>query len=138
MPFRRKISTYYWRRRRRFQPSSAKPVLSQASPRPDAQVGWPARRGETCKLPLYRACRWLCLLDFDVSLRSFPFVRPVRFVVQHFSRLSRCSFYWLPFPDDQHPRNMPRKVGFNVVYAMSKSDQIYNCEIKRELTSSDD
>lgn len=77
-----------------------KPVLSQASPRPDARVGWPARRGETCKLPLYRACRWLCLLDFDVSFCSSPFVRSRSTTFQ--SRLS-CRLLH-QFPDDQHPR----------------------------------
>lgn len=91
------------RRRRRDGGSNTKPVLSQASPRPDARVGWPARRDETCKLPLYRACRWLCLLDFDVSLRSSPFVRPCASwynisVVYHAVRSIGCRFLTISTP----------------------------------------
>lgn len=69
--------------------------------------------------PFYRACRWLCLLDFDVFLPVCTSVRRQRVIFR--PRSSSFARFILSSLDNQHPFSMPRKIGFNVVYATSKA-----------------
>lgn len=82
--------------------------------------------------PPYRAFKWLCLLDFDIFFISPSPVVHIFFlsslcIVQVYIHI--CSSD-TPFPPlGSHPHDMPRKIGFNVVYATSEEDRHSSLEL---------